>query len=470
VSLTVTTEQRTVLGDAQRCWAVLWLIVLPSKIGKQAEKSRRLGRWEASIIKYGRSAGQNPNSTDVKRPASFCCIAWAAVPLIHWLGAGELARGDVLELVNGGRVEGQLIEGGRNSKVDYVIETATGRMTIARSQVARVDATSDAKKEYATLAKSSPDTADAHWKLYEWCDAHKLREEGQKHLSRTLELDPDHAEARAELGFRKLKDGQWATRDDVMTARGMVKYDGQYYTRQHVELLERQKATKTTQVDWRRDLERMRNWLTGRYEDRARQARQEIQAIRDPLAAEPLVIMLRKENEPALQKLWLEVLSRLDSPSAASAMIDHSLNDSNEEIRRQCLEYLIASNRPGLIGPYLQALKSADNVIVNRAATALGLIGDPAAIGPLIDVLVTVQKVKVGDSAGQMSVSMAPGNSGFGMSGAPKIVKQDVRNPDVLSALVTLTRITGFEYDQSAWRYWLAEQTKKQRIDLRRDQ
>ncbi|MEX2317143.1 MAG: HEAT repeat domain-containing protein [Pirellulales bacterium] len=404
----------------------------------------------------------------MKRLDSSCCILLTTPLLILWAVGAELARGDVFELVNGGRIEGQLIEGGGNDKNSYVIETPTGQMTIARSQVARVDVSTDAEKEYNSLAKTSPDTVEAHWKLYEWCRAKKLREPAEKHLSRILELDPDHAEARTILGFRN-KDGQWVTRDDIMTARGMVKYEGQYYTRQHVELLERQKATKDSQVDWRKDLERLRNWLTGRYEDRARKAHQEIQAIRDPLAAEPLIVLLRKENEPALKQLWLEVLSRLNAPSAINALVDHSLSDPNEEIRHQCLEYLIASNRPGIIGPYLQALKSTDNVIVNRAATALGQIGDPAAIGPLIDVLVTVQKVKVGDNAGQMSVSASPGNTGFGMSGAPKIVKREVRNPDVHTALINLTRIPGFEYDQAAWRNWLAEQARSQRIDLRRD-
>jgi hypothetical protein len=130
---------------------------------------------------------------------------------------------------------------------------------------------------------------------------------------------------------------------------------------------------------------------------------------------------------------------------------------------------LIASKRRGLIAPYLQALNTSNNVLTNRAATALGQIGDPAAIGPLIDVLVTVHKEKVSDE-GKMSVSMSGGGSGMSMGGGPKYVNREVRNADVRTALLRLTRIAGFEYDEEAWRAWFAAQAKAHRIDMRRDQ
>ena len=143
---------------------------------------------------------------------------------------------------------------------------AGGRLTIPRSQVARVDATSDAEAEYQKLARSSPDTVDAHWKLAEWCREHKLPTEGQRHLERILELDPNHAEARTALGFRQ-KDGQWMNRDDVMASRGLVLYEGRYVTPQQVELMEQQKKSRVTQADWTNRIEQLRRWLTGRRQD-----------------------------------------------------------------------------------------------------------------------------------------------------------------------------------------------------------
>ena len=88
-----------------------------------------------------------------------------------------------------------------------------------------------------------------------------MQREYQQHLERILELNPNHAEARAALGFHK-KDGQWMNRDDVMAARGLVMYEGRYVTPQQVEILEQQKKSRVTQADWNNRIEQLRQWLT----------------------------------------------------------------------------------------------------------------------------------------------------------------------------------------------------------------
>jgi hypothetical protein len=334
-----------------------------------------------------------------------------------------------------------------------------------------LNSTSQAEADYDELARGSADTVEAHWKLAEWCREHNLREQAQRHLTRILELDPNHQQARALLGFRK-KDGQWMTRDEVMESRGMVKYEGRYVTRQHVELLARRKELKITHADWANNLERLRRWLTGRREDRSAQALAEIQSIRDPLAAEAVVSMLKREENPELKRLWMEVASRLDHRAAIDALVQHSLLDTDPETRHQCLEYLITSGRRGLVAPYVRALKDKNNEIVNRAGAALSQIGDPSAVGPLIDALITKHRFKVADgNPDQHAYTFSPQTGGFSFGGGgPKFVTQAIRNPDVLGALVTLSGGTSFDYDQEQWRRWLAAQAKQQQIDIRRDE
>jgi hypothetical protein len=391
----------------------------------------------------------------------------AALALATLWSSPPPARADVLELTNGGRIEGRLVESSGDG-ADYVIEMAAGRVAIARSQVARAEVTSTAEAEYAAIARESPDSVEAHWKLYQWCDARQLRASAQKHLTRILELDPDHAEARTLLGFRN-NNGEWQTRDELMAARGMVKYEGQYYTRQHIELLEQEKATKGAQVDWRRDLIRLRGWLTARDQRRAPQARAELQAIHDPMAAEPLVALARKEADLDLLRLWLEIAGRLNHAAATTLLVEYSLMHPNEEVRHLCLDYLMDHPRPGIATPYLQALNSQDNAVINRAAVALGRIGNPDTVAPLIDALVTMHKVESNQDPGQMAVSFGNGGGSMRMGAPPKPKPKAVRNPDVLAALVRLTGMSRFEYDQEAWRSWLAEQAKARRYDLRRD-
>jgi hypothetical protein len=386
--------------------------------------------------------------------------------------ASDVARADVLELTNGGRVEGRIVQDSAADKTRFTIELpAGGRLTITRSEVSRVDTTSEFEAQYTELARTSPDTIEAHWKLSEWCREHRLRNLSQQHLARILELDPNHAEARTLLGFRKAG-GQWMTRDQVMAARGMVKYDGRYVTRQHVELLDRQKKVESSQSDWTKELDRLRRWLTGRRTDRAAEARADILAIRDPMATEAIVALIRRENDPELRRLWIEVASKLDSQLALETLIDLSLKDPNEELRNVCLEYVIQSHRPGIVTPYIHALKNRDNEMINRAGAALGQIGNREAIGPLIDALVTKHKVQVteGSSGDQHAYTFTEGGGFSFGSKAPKFENRAVQNPAVLSALVSLAGGTSFDYDQAQWRTWLAAQAKDNAVDVRRDE
>jgi hypothetical protein len=382
------------------------------------------------------------------------------------------AYADIFQLASGGRLEGKLLPADDASKLNCTIElSAGGRVTIARSQIAKIETVTDVTAEYQKLARTSPDTVDAHWQLSEWCREHKLRDERRQHLDRILELNPNHADARAALGFHQ-KDGQWMNRDDVMAARGLVLFDGKYVTPQQVELLKQQKESKVTQADWTKVIEQLRRRRIGRRQDQADKALAEIQAIQDPQAAEAVVSMLRRENDPQLKRLWIETAARLNHHAAIDALVDLSLYDADDEIRHQCLEYLIKSRRPGLVTPYIRALKDKNNDIVNRAGAALGQIGDRDAIGPLIDALITKHKTKMSDANADQHAYTFSKDSGafsFGGSNAPQFVVQSLRNRAVLDALVTLAGNANFEYDQVQWRGWLAAQAKARAVDVRRD-
>jgi hypothetical protein len=385
-----------------------------------------------------------------------------------------VVRADVFELTSGGRLDGKLLPADEASKLNCTIElSAGGRVTIARSQIAKIETVTDAVAEYQKLARTSPDTVDAHWQLAEWCREHKLRDERRQHLDRVLELNPNHADARASLGFHQ-KDGQWMNRDDVMATRGLVLFDGKYVTPQQVELLKQQKESKVTQADWTNRIKQLRRSLTDKRQDKSNQAHAEIQAIQDPQAADAIVAVLRRENDPELKRLWIETAARLNSHAAIDALVNLSLYDADDEVRRECLEYLIKSRRPGLVTPYIRALKDKDNEIINRAGAALGQIGDRSAIGPLIDALITKHKVKVSDAnPDQHAYTFSKDGSGagafsFGGNG-PQFVVQSVRNRAVLDALVSLSGNANFDYDQVQWRGWLAAQAKATAVDVRRD-
>jgi hypothetical protein len=431
----------------------------------------RIGGSEPGNLHFGRH-GESALLSDLWR--TFCILRFAIARslIIPSFIFSDAARADVFELENGGRVEGRVVSSANADKSKYVIDLkAGGRLTIPRSQVTRIDATSDTEAEYQKRARSAPDTVDAHWQLSEWCRERKLLTHMKQHLARILELDPNHEKARTLSGFKQ-ENGEWMTRDDVMASRGMVLYKGQYVTPQHVELLERQQQAKETGADWAKNIERLRRWLTGRQEDRVAEAHAELQAIRDPEAAEAVVEALQREKNPELKRLWLEILSHLDHRAAVDALVDRSLADPDEEVRYQSLEYLIKSGRPGLVMPYIRALKNRDNEIVNRAGAALGQIGDRDAAGALIDALITTHTIKISDAnPDQIATTFSSDGSAFSFGGGgPQVVRKNIQNPAVLNALVTLAGGASFDYDQAQWRRWLAAQAKQNAIDVRRDE
>ena len=386
------------------------------------------------------------------------------------------ARGDVLELKNGGRIEGQISESKDGDQASYAITTADGgRMTIVKSEVARVVPQSKDEEEYQRRARAAADTVDAHWDLAQWCRDKGLRNAFREQLAHIIELDPQHADARQLLGYQKVN-GEWMLRDDVMAARGLVLYDGKYVTRQHVELLERDKQARSTDGDWNNRVERLRRNLIGRRQDRAEHALADLRGIRDPQAAAAISDWLLHEQDAELKHVLLETAAQIDHPLTLNALVELSLTDPDEETRVQALEFLIKSGRPGLTGPYIHALKNADDNVISHAAEALQTIGDTDAIGPLIDALVIKRRgvAAAGSSPDQHAYVFTPSGGGGGVnsfgSASPKIVTQMVKNPFVLTALVKLSGGASFEYDQEQWRKWLAAQAKANAVDVRRDQ
>src|SRR5256885_5745464 len=90
------------------------------------------------------------------------------VVLSYWIQG--TTRADVFQLAGGGRLEGKLLPADDASKLNCTIElSAGGRVTIARSQIAKIETVTDGTAEYQKLARTSPDTVDAHWQLSEWC-------------------------------------------------------------------------------------------------------------------------------------------------------------------------------------------------------------------------------------------------------------------------------------------------------------
>ena len=236
------------------------------------------------------------------------------------------------------------------------------------------------------------------------------------------------------------------------------------------------KTNEAAEAEWLRKIRLWRGWLKGR---RSAEAAQAIAEIHDPHATRALVDLLEKEKDPQVRDLLTATMAELQHPLAVTTLVDLSLADPDREVRLQCLEYLQKYHAPIRLTPYIKALKSKNNSIVNRAAEALHELGNPAATSPLIDALVTTHKyLKTNVPPGETNVSFDPsggngggggGGGGLSLGGKSKYVRINQRNLDVRQALVELSGGQDFGFDERAWRRWFINLQTQEFADTRRD-
>jgi hypothetical protein len=399
--------------------------------------------------------------------AYYICIAWAA---LGWAWS-PAARADVFLLAQGGRISGDLQNAEQSPRETYVIKTPDGTVvTLGRAQVKQVVRQRPQEVEYEKLRVRTAETVEAQWELAQWCKENKLTAQRNVHLRRVIALDPEHGEARQALGYQR-KDGKWFTRDELMLKQGYVRYRGKWLTPEEVAQREEESGQSALEKEWTAKLATWQAWLR---DNRAETARENIQKINDPAAVRALAAALndtRKRNPPNAKArvLFIQVLGRLGTPEALGALAECSLYDEVEEVRLSCLDHLKKKKAPKVVEYYKSkfGLRSTDNVIINRAALGLKEMGDPSAIGPLIDHLITMHKTKLpGPPPGQMTPSFSKGPGGGGMSfgtggGGPKTIVNPIKNLMVLDALVSLTG-EDFQFNVDGWREWYLAQKKRE--------
>lgn len=375
---------------------------------------------------------------------------------------------DSLVLRDGGQLHGVSLTEPQPDRQHLTAESLHGRIVLDRKLVERVHRETPAEIEYRRRAPTVSDTVKAQFALAAWCRDNGVSEGMRRHLKRVLELAPDHAEARALLGYQQV-DGRWMTRDEVLASRGLVRWGGGYRTKQEAALLERNAEREAEQIAWRKRLASWRSDLDRRDPETARAASDALDTVADPAAIPELLKLFGREPSPSVRRKLVDVIARFGTAATLGALADLALADPDPELRAMAREHLAADNRPGLTAPFVGALRSKENAIINNAGDALAALASPSTIDPLIDALVTTHRWRVGNESGGDTYSMntATGTFGFG-GGGPQEIKREIPNPRVLAALVHLTG-ENYLYDKAQWRAWLAGQQLEQAVDLRRD-
>lgn len=384
-------------------------------------------------------------------------------------GAGA-ARADIYVLTSGGQVRGELMNPTESPRKEYVIRTDEGAtVTFDRQQLKQIVPRSAAETQYEKIRPTFADTVDGQWKLAEWCGKNSLPRQRLAALERIIELDPNHKAARSGLGYGFIE-GKWIRPAEWQRENGKVLYKGEWYLPQEVELIKSKRESELASKKWFVDLRKWRGWLND--PSKSKEAEENLKSINDPSAVPAIIKEFELEIGQALRLVYVQALGRIYTPLAIDALVGLTLHNPDIEVRLSALDELAAKPHPDITSKYVKFLRDRDNIKVNRAALALGKLGDKSAIRPLIDALVTTHKYNVtSGNSNPNGISTAFGSDGSGglsMGSSTRVIKRDLQNQAVLDALVNLAG-QNFDFDEVAWRTWYAAQNKAANANSRRD-
>jgi hypothetical protein len=160
--------------------------------------------------------------------------------------ATSSARADVVVLRDGRQLQGRTSSEGD----ELVIRRKHGEVRVKKAEVLRIDKEDDVYSQHERKSKElGSGTADERYQLGVWSRDHGLDAEARTAFLSVLKLDPDHAGARAALGYVRDDAGRWITEEDRMRLQGLVKFQGRWMTpaekvRAETELAERRAAAR----------------------------------------------------------------------------------------------------------------------------------------------------------------------------------------------------------------------------------
>ncbi|MCI0652340.1 MAG: hypothetical protein L0Z55_10700 [Planctomycetes bacterium] len=151
-----------------------------------------------------------------------------------------LTAGEVV-LKNGSIVKGKVIDKGEVIELEFEF----GKMSFRRDEVKEViPGKSPLEELRERVAALDPGDAEGHYQAGLWAAENELPASAQRLFAVAIEIDANHAGARAKLGFH-LHDGRWLTADEYLMAQGFVQFRGEWVREaERDEILAREEAER----------------------------------------------------------------------------------------------------------------------------------------------------------------------------------------------------------------------------------
>lgn len=214
---------------------------------------------------------------------------------------------------------------------------------------------SDRLAAYERERERCSDTIDGQLELAEWCAKHRLPGQQRAHLTRVIDLAPEHPVARAQLGFVQ-QGGLWISSEEI--------------ARQQAQAASRRAALR----QWLPKLREVRAGLEHRSPQRRSHALARLNETRDP-AAVPAIEDVFGGAAGEVQIAGVGALANISDPAASLALAQVAALGSSQDVRNSAVDALSKRDLDSFVPQLLASLSSP---IVSRfLATTLptGRIG-----------------------------------------------------------------------------------------------
>lgn len=191
---------------------------------------------------------------------------------------------------------------------------------------------------YRRLRDEAEDTVDGQFQLADWCRRNKLVDQERAHLSRVVELSPDHLDARARMGHIRVG-GEWLTADE---RRGEFE-----------RVVEMRKAL----ADWRPVMRDIARGLSRRGELQREAAAAKLLATGDPTAIGAMEEVISPLGEDAA-KLVIEAIAVMEQHDASVALARQAVYSPHVSVRELACEKLKGRSTEGFVPQLLAELQT----------------------------------------------------------------------------------------------------------------
>ncbi len=169
--------------------------------------------------------------------------------------------------------------------------------------------------EYNARRETTPNTADAQYKLALWCEEKRLKAEALAHFTTVVRLDPSREAAWKRLGYKKVGT-RWLSESETF--------------------MEKQEAEARKQADrlWKPRLTKYREALSAKDAAKRAEATAALDAVTDPRAAVS-VWSVFVAGSPKTHDRAVVLFGQIDAPAASRALALLAAFDASPEVRRR---------------------------------------------------------------------------------------------------------------------------------------